>query len=235
MKGEPELNEEDREKIEQIKEQVEVKSSGKLNTDIAIKILAMINKKTEEHIKIIKPDLETRRREAFDKPEDYDQLCAEMIQTRNEVYMSISEKILNEFGYTNEEIGVCLQTLPPIEIEQQMLAVEKPEFNDSKPSKEEAKIAFLFYGNKCVTEMHKFQGLMNNAGGDQYQQEYMLYQLMIMKFRIDDELHRTYKVGENQLRYLLYEYDLYSDPQIKKLVTNMAKLEYFMGGAMQPN
>ena len=232
MKGEPELNEFDKDVIEKIKVDLDEKNSGKLTTENAIKILAMINKKTEEHIRLIKPEIEKKRREALNRPEEYEQICSEILQTRNEVYMSVSEKILNEFGYSNEEIGNCLQTLSPVEIEKQMLASEKPEFPDGQITKEEAKIAFLFYGNKCVSQMSNFQKMMHSATNDQYQQEFMLYQLMIMKFKIDDELHAKYKVGENQLRYLLYEYDLFSDPQIKQLVTKMASLEDFMGGAM---
>ena len=197
MKREPELNEFYKDRIEKIKNDINEKNFGNLTTENAIKIYAMINKKTEEHIRLIKPDIEKKRRKAINRPEEYEQICSEILQTKNEINMSVSEKILNEFEYSSEEIGYYLQTLSPVEIEKQMFALEKPEFPDGQIAKEEAKIAFLYSGNKFVSEMHNFQKLINSAENDQDQQEYMLYQLMIIKFRIDDELYAKYKVGEN--------------------------------------
>lgn len=226
MKNEYELSEEDINKIEELKEDVE-QTKGILNTETAIKLLAMINKKTDEYINTNKPDVEKQRREAFDNPEEYETICNEMLEFRNKVYMSVTDKILTEFGISNDDLGKCLHGISPIDIEKKMFSIEKPSFdnNNNIPEKPFVKGAFIYYGRNCIEQMRKFQKMMNKAGSDPYQQEVVLYELMILKFKIDDELFRQYKINESQLRYLLYEYNLYEDVDIKSLMEKMAKYE----------
>ncbi len=249
FKGDIELSENDMIEIDEIKKQIEHKpndqttevqqteavdsdGNGQLNVETALKILALINRKTEEHMKTVKPDVEERRRNAYLRKDDaeYEQICAEILEERNKSYLTISEKILGEFNYKYEDLGKCIQSLPPIEIEKRMLAYDKPVFENGKPPKDKVKDFFKFYGKMCVDQMKHFQGMMNNAASDPYQQEFVMYQLMILKFKIDDELYQKCQIAENQLRYLLFEYNLYEDPEIKALVMNMSRYDEMLSG-----
>ena len=80
--------------------------------------------------------------------------------------------------------------------------------------------------------MKIFQNMVGKCDTDSKQQELVLYQLMILKFRIDDELYRNYSISENQLRFLLFEYNLADDPEIKKLMNDIAQYEENLNSSM---
>lgn len=247
FKGEIELNDDDLIEIDEIKKEIDKNTeptkdnvqtetvdseiSSNLNVETALKILSLINRKTEEQMKLMKPEIEERRRNAFVRKDDfeYEQICAEILEERNRSYMSISEKILNEFNFKYEDLAKCLQTIPPMEIEKRMLNYEKPLFEKGKPNREQVKESFKFYGMNCIGQMREFQNAMNGVPNDPYQQEMMMYRLMITKFRIDDELYMRNQITEQQLRYLLNEYNLYEDPEIKTLIMKMSKYDEMLG------
>ena len=232
LKEESILSEEDQNKISGLREELEG-HNWILTPEIAIKLLALINKKTDEYINTRKPDMEKKRRDAFDKKEVYESICNEMLEYRNQIYIKVSDKILYEFGVSNDDLGKLLERLTPIDIEKKMYAEEKPDFeNNEVPDRNNVKKAFMSYGKSCINQMKIFQNMVGKCDTDSKQQELVLYQLMILKFRIDDELYRNYSISENQLRFLLFEYNLADDPEIKKLMNDIAQYEENLNSSM---
>ena len=224
LKDEPELNDKDKTKIEEIKDHIDVTNLGELTPETSVKILSMINKKTEEQLKSSYPDLETKRREAIMRPQEYKNLCTETIQLKHQINMSVTEKILNKFGYSMEKFDQCLRSFSVSELDKRLVQLDTPYFIE-KPTKEDSKKAFIWYGNKSLEQMNHFQKLMNDSGQNPYLQQFIMEELMIMKFTLDDNLFRDFKISESHLKYLLYNYNLNEDSDVKKLIEKMAQFE----------
>jgi len=215
------LNNEDIQKIRELNEE----SEGKLTTEIAIKLLAFINKKTDDYINTKYSNLEKERRNAYNNDELYSKICEKMLDIRNNTYLQVSDKVLNEFGVSNENLGEYLQGISPIELEKKMFAEEKPEFEFNKPpDRTKVKQAFLHYAKASIQHMDNFTKINKNQLSNS-EQELVLFDLMIMKYKIDDDLYRSFNITEQQLRYLLFEYNLNEDPVVKEKIDQMSEYE----------
>ena len=197
-----------------------------LNVENAISILNMIDNKVEEEMKVQYPNIEQMRRKAYEdnNKQEYEEKCLEFLETRNKIYTTISERELNKLKIEYENIANILQSIPANEIEEKMMKKKKPNFDNGKPNKEIIKEAFMFYGNRCVEEMLKYKDLLSNSR-DCFEQERIMMKLMITKMIIDDALFLKYQISENQVRYLINEYNLKEDEEVKSLSDTMRKLD----------
>jgi len=230
LKGEPELSEEVETQIEEIAEKVQ---TGELNVENAVKIMAMTNKVAEDIIKKSKSDIDTRRREALNNGNEYEKICYEYLEAKEYAYHTASSAILNKFNISMEDLQRVLSKVSPYELEQRLYESEKPAFenNNRDMDRETTKKAFLYYGNKFLGEMNEFQKIMQSI--EQSQQEYIMFRLMILKMKIDDELWFKYEINEQQMRYKLYEHKLHDDTEVKRLHDRITRFDENMGMAMQ--
>lgn len=217
------LTDEDYNKIKEIKEQCE----DNLTEEEAIKLLALINRKTDEYMATEYKELDTKRRQAYKKSDNannYEKICEEILDRRNEVYNNMSDAVLSEFGIDHEQLGELLKGKKPIEIEKLMFSEEKVSVEGANINEHKIKQAFLHYANMCIEQMKEFKRIMNRQMNNS-QQEVVLYKLMIMKYKIDDDLFEKFEINENQLRFLLHENNMYNDVEIKKKSDEMARYE----------
>lgn len=231
LSDEEELDEKEVIEIEELKQNVE-KNKGKIDKDAAIHILFLTNKHAEDELKKMKPDIEKRRREAFNNEYEYKQICSEYLEAKENCYMRSSQKILGEFNTTMEELNKIMALVDPQEMEKKFFEIDQPIFDQTKPSKEEAKEAFLFFGNKFMEEMQglssQFRALQGNFQNGQAQ-EMAMFNLLVSKMKVEDLVYLKYKLSENQIRFLLNEYDLLKDYDIQAMHSKIASFEEMMG------
>ncbi len=223
------LTEEELIEIEEIKNDLE--KHGKLDQDLAMRILYMTNHHAEEEIKKTHPLIDKKRREALKDEQEYKRICMEYLEAKEFAYQNSSKRIMTEFNTTFEEVQQMLSNLDPTYMEKKFFEFEQPKFEHEKPNKEIAKEAFLFYGKKLMEEM---QGLSSQSRNFQFlqspegQQE-MMFNLLVGKMKVEDLLYIKYKLSENHVRYLLQDYNLLSDPEIQAVYARIGQLEQMMG------
>ena len=229
FKAEPELSEDVETVIEEISEKV---SQGELNVDNAVRIMAMVNKVAEELIKKQKSDIDTRRRDALNNEIEYEKICYEYLECKEYAYQQACSTILNKFNISMEDLQKVLSKVSPYVLEQKLYESEKPQFEDNNRDidRDSTKKAFLFYGNKFLSDMQEFQKIMHNV--EQSQQEYIMFRLLILKMKIDDELWFKHEINEQQMRYKLFEHKLYDDPEVKRLQDKITRFDEQMGMGM---
>ena len=191
-----------------------------LEIHTALKIINKL-KRTEMLAKGDMLDIEKKRRTLFDSYYKYEIICEEMI----ELIYKIHCKVLAEFGYSRHDIKRCLKSLSSVEIWKR-ITIDKPEFDNSLFDNNAVKKGFVFYGEKFIYEMSKFNHSNNDTGSTPYQEDYILYDLEILKFRIEDVLYKVHKMTVNQLRYLLKEYNLYEDEDVVNIENKMSVYEH---------
>ena len=199
-----ELNEEQEKQVEKITQEVK---DGELTVEMAIKIMSIANKVCEDTIKKNKPDLDQRRRDAFNNEEEYDKICYEYLENKEYAYQSATQLVLGKFNITMENLQKALTGIPPFELEKKLYQCDKPDYDDSVLKDDISKIkeAFVYYGNRFIQEMKIFYQTMSHVNSNE--QEYKMIRLMISKLRVEDDLYSKYKVNEIQLKFLLFQFN----------------------------
>lgn len=220
-----ELNEEQEAQVEKISHEVNEISGGKLTTDTCVKIMSIANRVCEDIIKNKKPDIDERRREAYNNEQEYEKICYEYLEAKEYAYQSATQLVFNKFSVKMEDLQAVLQNCSPYEIEKKLHEHEQQEYDNSvlKDDKNKVKEAFLYFTNRFLLEMKKFYAMMSHI--NQSDQEYLMLRLMILKLRVDDDLYFNYKVNEMQIRYLIHKFNLYSDIDIKQAQEKLAKFD----------
>ena len=224
---------EDRGEIEDLKQKLE-EEDGKITVDTAIKIMTKAQRMIEDKYKKDKPDLDSRRRAAFNNEEEYHMLCQEMLEYKHENSQSTMDHLLKMFGTDMEELTQVMQNVNPTEIEKKALFYDIPIFEEGeKLSKSKLRQAFKFFAGKIMAEAKNFRetySQMQNSQPSEIEQQQIMVRVMIMKVRVDDELYLKYNCTEAQMRFLLHEYELLDDPEIKEINDKLMKYEEMMGG-----
>ena len=114
--AEEELDEQELIEIEEIKQEVE-QNKGQLTKDSAIHILYLTNHHAELELKRLKPDIEARRRAAFNNEFEYKKICGEYLEAKETAYVSSSNKILAQFNSTMEDLNKLIVDVDPMDLE----------------------------------------------------------------------------------------------------------------------
>lgn len=217
------LNEEQQIEIEEIKLKIQEKN-GDICTDIAIKILAQINKRVEEIMKKTKIDIDQKRRDAIDNESLYNKLCAEYFALKEESYNKATNQILGYFNMQMSDLKEIMEQITPSEVEKKIFLYHKPTFvNIPVPNKNKTKEAFIFFGNKFVDEMSSFNLEMSKL--NEISNDLTIFKMLMLKMKIDDSLYNKFGLTENQVRYLIFEYSLLEDKEIKVINDKICKYE----------
>lgn len=199
---------------------------GKLSEKRALKLVTYIHSKTENDLKSKYPNSDEERRNNLNNSELYEKICNECLNLKNMIFKEYIKKVEDKFGYSYEEITKSLDALDPIEMEEKLIKLTLPRIdNEESFTKEMIFNAFEFYGNNCINKMKDIYKMIKDNSSDEEQKIYFNYQLMIQKFRIDDELYLKYGLKENQLKYLLFKYKLHKDPKIANILKEISHLE----------
>lgn len=226
---EEELTEAQVDQIQELKQEVE-HTDGKLTVDICVQIMVFTSKMAEDMVKKAKPDIDERRRAALKNEEEYERICSEFLEARENAAHYAQSTIIERFGnYSMDDFQSVMSNASPIEIEKKTFQLEKPEFSGAYPDRSKVKEIFMYYGNQVCTQMKDLQmNMNNNAQMDPSQQNYFIYRLLILKQRLEDEMYIKYSVNENQVKFLLYHYNLHEDSDVKNLIMKMSRFDDVM-------
>ena len=230
MNPEEELSENELEQLKELQQEInsDEGKNGGLTVETAIQIMAMTNRISEEMIKKNKPDLDDRRRAAINNPEEYERVCQEVFESKEWAYNESLQKVLSQFaGISLEDIHKLIQTVPPTEIERINHKYEKPTFDQqSVPEKKLVKEAYIYYGKIFKDEMKEFQRILSQQTQyDPQQDQYFFFKLLVMKMKVDDELYLKFKYTEPQIKFMLYEYNLLEDTEIKRVNEQLMRFD----------
>ena len=211
--------------IDDLNRSINRNKSKELSIRSAIKIMSMVTKLTEERVKRNLPDIDTRRRAAFDNNEEYAKVCYEYLNCKEDAFQHASSLILDKLNISKEDFQNRLARIEAVELEKRLYEIDKPEFEDGqKLDPEKAKKAFIYYGNRFLNEMNGFYNDVFHLKHPPNENEVM-FSLAVLKTKCDDELFKFYGLNEIQMRYLLYEYDLNGDKEIIEMHGKLKKYE----------
>lgn len=211
--------------IEDLNRSINKKKSKELSVRSAIKIMSMVTKLTEEKVKKVMPDIDKRRRAAFDSNEDYARVCYEFLNCKEDAFQTASNLVLERIGVTREEFQNRLSRIEATELEKRLYDCDKPEFEEGqKLERDKAKESFIYYGNRFLSEMNGFYNDIFQLKQPPNENEVM-FSLAVLKTKCDDELFKVYGLNEIQMRFLLYEYNLNDDPDIRDMHGRLKKYE----------
>ncbi len=238
MNPEEELSENELEQLRELQQEINSDDGqkGGLTVETAIQIMAMTNRISEDMIKRSKPDLDDRRRAAINNAEEYERICQEVFESKEWAYNESLQKVIGQFGNISlEEIHKLIQTVPPTEIERINHKYEKPNFDQQlPPEKKVVKDAYIYYGSKFKDEMKEFQRILSQQTQyDPQQDQYFFFKLLVMKMKVDDELYLKFKYTEPQIKYMLYEYNLLEDTEIKKVNEQLMRFDQMFSPPME--
>jgi hypothetical protein len=227
LRNDIELTEDHKMQIEEIKEEIE-ESNGELTIESSILLVSLITKISHEIFNKYKSDINQRRRANIKNKEEYLKLCKETFRLKEKALNNSTKKVLHHFGNVSyEKIQKMIRKISPNELESITYNFNHPTFEENAPpDKNTVKDAFKFFANKFIEETEYFhkisksRELLNNL--EKYKNLYhiensLIFDLLALKLKIDDELYLEFGYTEDQIRYLLYEYQLYEDPEVKKL------------------
>ena len=198
---------------------------GKLTQERAMKLMAIIHNRAEDYILKKRPDIEDLRRTKINESQAYEEIIIEMNHLKSEAFSKFTSEIEATYGYTYEEITKVLENVCPIEMEEKLSSYSIPKFGDQRVFNNKFVIdAFVFYANRYIEHMKITQGLPKSTNTEDQKQE-LIYNLMIGKYKADDELFLKYHITEHQLKYLLFENKLHSEKQIQDLLFTISEYE----------
>jgi hypothetical protein len=189
-------------------------TSQAIDKDLAIRIMAEINKKAEDIIKKVKPDIDHRRREAINDKDEYEKICSELFEAKESALQTANKMILGKYEVDNEELNNELSKLHSYEIENGSYGYDTPHFDGPYPDKKKVKEIYIEYGEQLSKQMNNFQKDMNNFIYDETMQDYLIYRILVLKLKTEDKIYLKYRIAENQLKYLIFHYELLNDSDV---------------------
>lgn len=227
FKGE-ELSEEQQIEIEEIKQQIQ-EQKGEIGVNLAIKILNQVNKRVDELLKQENSNIGTKRRKVINNEEEYNKLCMEYLKLKETIYNRAANTVLDNFNMSLTDLKDMFDQMTPYEIEKRSLFYYRPEFSDTTiPDRQKVKEAFIFFGNtfyglicdfKTKLDKNIITELQNNN------QDLIVCKILLIKIKVEDLLILKFNLDESQLRYLLFEYSLYDDKEVKEMNDKIIRYE----------
>jgi hypothetical protein len=228
-----ELTDEEKSKLEKIREDKEENSH--LTEDLAIQIMAFINKKSDEIFLKSMPDVDNRRRKFIEDPEEYEKICKEMFDYKEWIFNQTTEKILKQTDFDSlGDIQKILQNKSPFEIEKKAYEYYYPNYEGKEmPGRKCVKEAFLYYGKKFKLEMKEINEIINKRNDcfDEEQNNLIFFRLLVLKVKVEDKLFIKFGYTEAEIRFLLFKYDLFNDKDVAKVHNEISKFDEIISPA----
>ena len=195
--------------------------------ECAVKIVALVNRLTDEIVNKKLPGVDKRRRENFNNPDEYDKICYDYLNCKEDAFKRCSNTILTNINLTHDEFQKRLEAIKPWELGSKLYEYEQPIFDEIEEEKVDpnmTKTAFFFYGNKFMEDVVKFHQEMLQLR-DPPDQGIIMFRLEIIKTRVDDELYFKYGINELQMRYLLHKHNLNEDKDVRMMHDKLKRFE----------
>lgn len=218
----------------EIKEE-EIFENGKMTPEGIVKLMTKINKLSDFFYARDYPDLDKKRRDAFDKDENlYAQLCNESLMNKQLCTQKATNEIIVKFQkyhLSMESIQEYMGGIDPKLIEELSMKYDEPDENEKNITKEKAKEAYIYYAKSFLEATTKFQAKYNNPSlmVDEEGQAQIMMEFFSLKMKLDDMLFLKYQINDQKLKGLLYRNNLLLDPEIMKYQDELDKLDKMMG------
>lgn len=220
-----EISEELQVEIEELKQLI-LENNSEISTDLAIRILALINKRVDEIMKNSKAQLDEKRRSSLNNEKEYSKHCMEYFNTKESTYNKATNQILGHFNMQISDLKEIMDQITAFEVEKKIFLYHKPSFpNNIIPDKAKVKDSFIFFGNKFIDEMTKLNAELEHSPIDKESEESSIYKMLELKLRIDDTLFMKYGLTETQIRFMIYEYSLLEDKEVKSINDKISRYE----------
>lgn len=225
LKKDDQLSDEQIIEVEEIKQQIQ-ENNGEISVDMAIRILAQINKRIDEIIRPTKNEMDDKRRDKITNYTEYNKLAGEYFALKESAYNKATNQILQQFSMDISDLKEIMEEITQHEVEKKIFLYNKPNFNNNYlPDKDKVKEAFIYFGNIFIDEMSKFNSDLYKKNLQNESQDVIVFKMLVIKLRIDDYLYLKFKLNENQIRYLIFEYNLLEDKEVKSLNDKICKYE----------
>jgi len=203
---------------------IEIKDKGVLSVDSALNVLYIFQRISENSVKRRYPDIDKRRRDAYWNDDEYEKICKDFLTYTAETYVEATDYItlkLYSSGVTMESVQEVLGVFSPSELEKSIRKFNKPDCDEYVLNMEKSiiKEAFLYMGNKFIQDMSDFLKNISKIKPDD-----VMFKLMLIKSRVEDDLYLKYKLSEKQLQYLLYINNLYDDIDVQYIHDKMTNV-----------
>lgn len=228
--NEEEMSDEQEQQVEELKQEVNL-ANGELTVDVVIQIMNLTNKVADQMMAKTHPGIDERRRAALNDPAEYENICLEYVEAKFMASQEASASVMRNFGnITHEDMERVMLNADPTEIEKKSLVAEASSMQGPVPSKSEIKNIFIQYIIALGRSMQEIQAGINfsDQAVSQAQQAYFQQRFMVTKQRLDDELYVNHALTDGQLRHLVYKYGLEEDPEVKPLLTNLSRYEWYV-------
>jgi hypothetical protein len=181
----------------------------------AIKLLSWFDNRIEEHIEEKKKESEALRLIHINNMERYKRICLELELVKENSRLIVDDEIKIKFGVSKDEIMDTLKPVCPILLEKKLLKSLRRKFAGQTPDKEYVYNAFGVYLNRTLEELQKlsFKYKDVNEIEDLEPRE---EDLIVMKYRINDEILQKFNLDENKLKYLFFNYELDNIPEMNE-------------------
>ncbi len=170
----------------------------------AIDLLTWINKRLEEQIQEKKKESEALRLIHIDNMERYKHICMELDLVKENALYRLEEEIKIKFGVSNNEIMNALKPVCPFLVEKKLLKHTRIKFQGQTPDKEFVHRAFGCFLNRTLEELKKLS-LKYKDKNENEDIEERDEELIVMKYRINDEIRQKFELDENKLKYLFFK------------------------------
>ncbi len=212
--------------IEEIKLLI-LENKGDISTDLVIRILVQINKRSAELMKNSNPSINSKRREAITNNKEYIKQCNEYFNQKNYYYGKATKDIIKLFNFRVKDLKKLIEQIPYYDIERKIIDYSSKQVESlqvDKFDKHKAKEAFIYFGNTFLDEISLLYNHMK-SNIPKEDNENKIYKLLLAKLKVEDKLYIRYQILESQLRYMINEFSLMDLTEVNELNNKILKYE----------
>ena len=204
-------------------EEIKGELADGLTVDLAVRIMALINKVVTERCRIDCAEVDLHRRDRNNTQDNFNILAVESLNKKAAIFSDVMHTIISELGLDFELVQNVIKNFDQIKLDK--IACEmNPPLKSDIPSKEKVKKDFLAYVELYADTM---KGIFGKASLNMTPEkvEELQGEAAIAKVRIEDTLFDTTGLEENDLKYYLFHHGLESDKEVDKAYKQLLETE----------
>jgi hypothetical protein len=177
-----------------------------------MELQALITKRFEEYFDIINDDISREARKILLNTDVklYNQQIEQLIIQKHKVYVDTQNEVLAENKVSLQEYQKLPINFSNSDFENYFFFLYKPKFMQQLPNKIKVKEAYIFHCNKVYENLKEKVSMNQHNNKD-------AFDMLMFRLKLDDEIFFKYNFSFNQMKYLLYHYNLIEkDTEVKK-------------------
>ena len=219
--------------LEEIKQDIQ-NNNNDFSIELATKIIQLVNERANYGMKNEIKSYRKTRIDNITNENQYEKHCKK--------YLELKENYYDEaYNYVSEQLGIEKESLRErfdhINFDHSFinnfLSKKILFFESVVPDKKTTKEAFIFFGNKYIEEVGAFNAKFSTFENNHHhldsenKRKVLTFKLLVIKQKAEDFLFMKYGITEEQVRYLLNEYCIIDDKEIKSVNSKILSYEEF--------